>query len=374
MRLKHLLLALVTTALPSANALSQTLELNLRETLEKAKVEFSMVATNLDSKNNKSSVLNSSLGLSTTVKIASELKANFDGEFVFGTGSSNSVYENNRVTEYNGTNLKDAYLSYNFKDLIILKAGAINQKAQQAPLVVGTKSFLALSEEINVTFSEVQISFGATQAKPKSTSNKDGIGEVDEGSPLFAREYIRAKSENDSLTLQATVGHFAYDKLSADAAYNSQFYGNSVMGQTKTSAEYIYSFVGWDFELETKFHLTKNYDLIGEFHHTLNTAAPTGKNRSQAILAGLSYERGNWKTTLAHALIRIESNATPAIYLNSSFENNYNTQVSTLGFENSQSDLSVKLKYRRATPIDFNFYQEKTQTIELELRKGYEIF
>lgn len=374
MRLKHLLLALAINALPSASALSQTLEVNLRETLEKAKVEFAMVATNLDSQNNKSSVLNSSLELSTTLKIADELKANFDGEFVFGTGSSNSIYENNRVTEFNGTNLKDAYLSYNLKDIITLKAGAINQKAQQAPLVVGKKSFLALSEEASFNLSEVQITFGATQARPKSNSNKDGIGKIDDGSPLFAREFIRAKSENNTIDIQATIGHFAYDKLSSNAAYQSQFFGNTIDGKNKTSAQYAYSFVGWDFELETKYHLTKNYDLLAEFHHTLNTGAPTGKNRSQAILAGLSYERGNWKTTLAHTLIRVESNATPAIYLNSSFENNYNTQVSTLKFENAQNDLSMSLKYRNATPINFNFYQEKTQTIEIELRKGYEIF
>lgn len=374
MSIKHLLLASLSLAALNANASSQTLQTKLTDTIENAKFNFSMVGTNLESVNNKSSVINTSIGLEGSFNVAEGLKANFNGELNFGTGSSNSVYENNRVTAYDGTRLRDAYLSYKYQDFISLKAGAINQGIQQAPLVVGKKSFLAINEEIKFSISEVDVFAGATQAKPKSEANKDGIGKIEDGSPLFAREYVAVRSQRDDLTLEATVGHFAYDKLSTDAAYNSQFYGNSVFGQSKSNAEFNYSFVGWDMSVMADFHLTRNLDLHLGVHQSINNGAPTGQNRGQILIVGTKYTKENWETEISFNAIKVESDAAPSIYLNKAHEGNYESNLTSLSFKNIANDLTIKVKYLNATPINNNFYQDKQEIIEIELRKGYEIF
>lgn len=369
---------MLLTFISGANAQTLTGKLgstnNFNKVIDSAKVNFKMIGTEQSGDLNKSSVLNSSLGLSAKGSIFENTEVIFDGSLYFSSGSTSSVYDNNRLTERNGTSLKNAYIHYNYQDLLSLKAGAINQREQENLIVVGRKAFLGAKESLSFNLFDLKVTMNATQTRARSESSKEGLGNLDEGSPLFMRESISLETINDYVGLKVIVGHFAYDNLSNDVAYNSQFHGNTVSGYTKTNSEFDYNYVGWDYKLEATAALNHNLSVGAGVSYVINEGAPDSKNRGSALIGSTKYSAGDWSYKITYNKLNIQSDTAPALYLNMAQTPNTTSDSLELTALNTSSDFELRLFYQNSKPLEQNFYQDNNQIIQLELRKGYEIF
>ncbi|MDD0853036.1 hypothetical protein HBN50_08010 [Halobacteriovorax sp. GB3] len=378
MKRHQLTFLMLLTFISGANAQTLTGKLgspnNFNKVIDSAKVNFKMIGTEQSGDLNKSSVLNSSLGLSAKGSIFQNTEVIFDGSLYFSSGSTSSVYDNNRLTERNGTSLKNAYIHYNYQDLLSLKAGAINQREQENLIVVGRKAFLGAKETLSFNLFDLKVTMNATQTRARSESSKEGLGNLDEGSPLFMRESISLETINDYIGLKVIVGHFAYDNLSNDVAYNSQFHGNTVSGYTKTNSEFDYNYVGWDYKLEASASLNHNLSVGAGVSYVINQGAPDSKNRGSALIGSTKYTSGDWTYKVTYNKLNIQSDTAPALYLNMAQTPNTTSDSLELTALNISSDFELRLFYQNSKPLEQNFYQDNNQIIQLELRKGYEIF
>ncbi len=318
-------------------------------------------------------------GLSTSLDFKQAIYSNFEidvrGGFSLETGSSETVYGAGSFKPTNTPYLGHAEMIYRPIEFATLKAGAINQSYHNNPLFITSTPFIGAQEVFEYKISNWTIQLDLIQSIPSNYTLSRRLGTVSEGSARFFNEKLRVKGEGNLVSINASVGHFAFDELSPSVAYESRLLGNSVSGIGSLNNKFKYSFVGWngDLNLDIMAISGTTISLNSAFH--LNSNAPDGKNLGYKIGPTVAYEFNNKIFKAGIETFRNESDSTVAYYASKSYGHvNREGNAINLNIEDLNNGLQYGAKAVQADPIINTPYQSDERILSIFLRKSYEIF
>lgn len=297
------------------------------------------------------------------------------GGLTLETGESESVYSGRTFKPKNSMNLGHAYVEVNpFKNLA-LEFGAINQKYHNNPLFLTSTAFVSAREVLSIKLNQWTFELDMIQGIPSNYTLSQKLGNVEEGSSRFFNEKIRVKGEGNVLSMEASVGHFAFDKLNSSVAYASRLLGNTVSGIGSANNRFQNSFVGWNSDVKLSYHDLSFMDisLVGAGH--INEKAQSGKNTGLLFGTVLTTKGFDNNVSFSFKNFRNEADSTVAFY-SSKYSGQTNRKGMMLGFKviDSESQLTYGIDSYFTTPIEENPFQEKERIINLSLRKAYDFF
>ncbi|TNF02210.1 MAG: hypothetical protein EP326_03465 [Deltaproteobacteria bacterium] len=318
-------------------------------------------------------------GLSSAIEFKQSLYSNFlidvEGGFSLETGSSETVYGAGSFKPTNTPYLGHAEMIYTPFKFSTVKLGAINQSYHNNPLFVTSTPFIGAREIFEYKVSNWTVQFDLIQSIPSNYTLSRRLGSVSEGSARFFNEKLRLIGEGNLLSLNASIGHYAFDELSPSVAYESRLLGNSVSGIGTYNNKFRYSFVGWngDMNIDLKAIAGTTISLNSAWH--LNSNAPDGKNLGYKIGPSLAIESNNRIFKLGIETFKNESDSTVAYYSSKAYGNvNRVGNAVSLKVEDLTNGLEYGAKGVQADPIVTTPYQSDERIISIFLRKSYEIF
>ena len=213
------------------------------------------------------------------------------------------------------------------------------------------------------------------QSIPSNHTLSRRLGSVNEGSSRFFNEKVRVKGEGNVASLEASLGHFAFDQLSSSVAYESRLLGNTVNGFKNINNKFKYSFVGWngDFSVDLKSIPGITMTLDSVWH--LNTNAPNGKNLGYKAGPSIAWELNNIVYKLGIDTFENQSDSTIAYYSSKSYGHvNRKGNALSLNVSDNKNELSYGFKAVQADLIETVPLQAEDRILSIFLRKSYEIF
>lgn len=318
-------------------------------------------------------------GLSTGINFQQSIYSNFDldinGGLSLETGSSETVYGVGAFKPTNTLFLGHAELIYRPFALTTLKAGAINQKYHDNPLFITSTPFIGVREIFSYKIANWTIELDFLQSIPSNHTLSRRLGSVSEGSARFFNEKLRVKGEGNVASLEASIGHFAFDQLSSSVAYESRLLGNTVSGFKNLNNKFKYSFVGWNGDLAVDLKTTPGITLTLESAWHLNSNAPDGKNLGYKVGPSVSWETSNRVFQLGVETFENQSDSTVAYYSSKSYGHvNRKGNAFSFNVNDNTTELSYGLKAVQADPIEIDPLQSEERILSIFLRKSYEIF
>lgn len=318
-------------------------------------------------------------GISTGIDFKQSIYSNFDldinGGFSLETGSSETVYGVGTFKPTNSLYLGHAEIIYKPFAFTTLKAGAINQNYHNNPLFITSTPFIGAREIFEYKIANWTIQLDLLQSIPSNHSLSSRLGTVKEGSSRFFNEKIRVIGEGNLASVNASVGHFAFDQLSPSVAYESRLLGNTVSGFKDLNNKFKYSFVGWNGDLSVDIKAISGITISMDSAWHLNTNAPDGKNLGYKIGPGISWEINNRTFDVAIETFENQSDSTVAYYASKTY-GHVNRKGNAIHFDvnDTSNGLSYGAKAVQADPIEVDPLQAEERIISIFLRKSYEIF
>ncbi len=321
---------------------------------------------------NKANIISFNIGGSGTFNMIPNLDLKINAGVKFRRGSSDSLYASGPDSN-SDFYLSEAIIEYRPFERVRLQAGALDQGEIENSFVVSKTSFLGIKELVSFSTFDGELTLSAQQSIPNSKNNSNKIDKVEDGNPVFFFEEITYKKESYFLDTTLSVGHFAYDQLSNSSANSSRFYGNTITGLNESSADYKYSFIGWTAGANLDVKIDNfTFGLGGDY--LINTAADTDGNQDFVLNSKFEIVSERNTTGLSTGLYEVASDSTPAIYSSSYYGNkNMKGAIITLYHHNALYDFNSKLSFRTSKPINKSLYQDKENTIYMEIRKDYDI-
>lgn len=317
--------------------------------------------------------LNSQLNFNQYIN--EKLKINLAGGLSLETGNSETVYGAGTFKPTNSLYLINAKAIYSPFKRVTLAAGAINQNYQKNPLFITSTPFIGAQEVFSYKISNWTIELDLLQSIPSNHTLSKRLGSVNEGSAKFYNEKIRVKGEGNVLSVNASIGHFAFDQLSSSVAYESRLLGNSVSGIGNINNKFKYSFIGWngDFALDYKNLPGTTISLNSAWH--LNSKAPSNKNLGYKIGPSIAFESGNRIYKIELESFENQSDSAVAYYSSKNY-GHVNRKGAAIGasVDDIQNQINYGLKGVDTKPIISSPFQSKERIISIFLRKNYELF
>ena len=282
------------------------------------------------------------------------------------TGSNNSLVIDEYAPERKWI-LKEGYLNWAPFNFLNLKAGAINQKVYNSPLLLTRTAFLAAEEKLTLELSEEHIFYlRMQQAIPNNQNLASRIGTVDEGTPAFYAETVGMDLQGDILAVKAEVSQWAFNKLSNGVAYSSRFSGNTITGSGQLNSAFAYKFKGYNVLIDSSFNFTDliGFKFVGQYLY--NDKAPDNRNTGRIVQLGLRL--GDY--TFIGENFENQSDSSPAYYNSKTYGHN-NKEGNRFGLEGDfeEDKLGFKLWYLKMSPITNNIFQSDTTVFYASIKK-----
>lgn len=328
----------------------------------------------VDNKQVEARVFGVSAYLNLETKFTESLSFDFSGGGAADVGSNNSFI----IDEYaprRQVQLKRAFFRWNPFESLIFKAGAINQKDYELPLLLTRTAFLGAQQQFDLNFSENhKIYFRMQQAIPNNLNLTQRIGIVEDGTPSFLMETIGLKLDGDLLALHASGSRWSYDSLSTGVAYQSQFLGNSVSGGGQLNSDFIYRYSGYVANAGLKIAFSDSFGIKTWGMYLYNDKAPEKRNRGVALAGGIF--SGNFM--VHYRYFKNESDSSPAFYNSALFShNNHEGSLIQLTYENPHTDnedeVTAYINYVDSSPITFNAFQSDTKKVNFGVNLPFDL-
>jgi hypothetical protein len=266
--------------------------------------------------------------------------------------------------------LNKAYLKWRPFSPFNIKIGANNQDIYNSPLFLDSLAFFGVIESFSINNEILKIELFSQQAIPSNNTLTLRTGTVDEGTPFFIANTASMKLKGNILNANIQLTQFQFKNLSKSVAYNSQFFGNTVLGNLESNANFAYQFEGYNLAGGINYNINNNFGikLLGQY--LFNEKAPD--NLSEAYLFKGSILIFNNK--FSAGLFQIQRDATISYY-NSSFYGHNNREGLLVGYEAVVLNDKTKLKvnYTSSEVIKSNIYQADSQSLFLELKTDFSI-
>ena len=304
------------------------------------------------------------------LQLEQEFAPNLTGKIGVGvkleTGSNNSLILDEYAPKREWS-LIEGYLNWQGPASLVLRLGAINQGELNSPLLVDNSAFLGLVEEFSLWESSVhRLYFLAQQSIPNNRSLSRRMGSVEEGTPTFFHETLGFDLNHPRFKIALLAGRFRFSELSTQVAYNSQFMGNSVAGNSPLLTKFLYPFEGYNLSLEQEINFTPTWGGILAGQYLYNKRAPQYRNLGHRIRFGVRFRE--WRFFLEN--FKNESDTSPGHY-NDKFYGHNNRRGKLVGVVGlfAESKLDFSLRYGRRVVIDSLPYQSNGSFFSFKIKK-----
>lgn len=264
-------------------------------------------------------------------------------------------------------------LVYQPTSWLTLQGGAHNQEFLRSDLLLDDYGFPGAKEALHFNFAKNwRLNLIAQQAIPTSASLRSERSEK-EPLPTFFTETVELnyKSGDD---LDATIYGTLYDfnDLPSVVAYESQKYGNSVLGGFSPNSRFAYDFKGYLAGFVGKYQAHRLFSVEGGGQWINNLAAEDDGSRGQRLFALAHLQAGN---TIFSPLVETffnESNTSPGYY-NEGDKGHNNRKGYSTGLEITFKNLGFRVwgKYIVADVIDKRIYQDRLTNYVLQVETLY---
>ncbi len=375
LKLSHLLtFGLILPATLMAQA-KNTIDWNKTFKDTKVRARFDFGVSTIDGNINTARILSTRASLEVDHHFTDFLSFNFDGGATFEAGT----YDRNAVAgegprPSNRLGLSESSLRLNMLDILSVKAGAINQRVFQAPMLLGTTAFLGSYQELN---------FGSNNrfylfAEQAYASNKDLASTLpdnggDQVLPKFFTEGAGLTLAYQQVRFNLQAMHWAYQKLGAGIATESVARGNSAT--TTGSGNFTgfkYDYQGYAARSSLDLPLLLGSILKLQAQYLLNDKGPKNKNYGQMAELGLDFPTWDHRMELSTRYLKIMPDASPAFY--SSYDNNREVYELSGAWKSGHSPLEVKLSAAHLQEIYQNPYMSDENRFSFNLRSRIDLF
>jgi hypothetical protein len=219
--------------------------------------------------------------------------------------------------------LREARLRWQPLPFLDFKAGAIDQDDWGAKILLDGQAFPGVREVVRVPVGDFYVEVGAEQAIANTPMVTFGSPVPRPGYPYFFMERAEVGFQRGDIAAEVHVGHFAFDRLPAGAAYNSRFLGNSVVGDSQQTAAFVHDFSGFLGGFSAKARATSWLQPKVVFAALVNQGAPWARGTS--YLASLE-NRIEFNDTFILApqflIFSMGEDASPALYTSGDWGHN----------------------------------------------------
>ena len=257
-------------------------------------------------------------------------------------------------------------------DQVQIKAGAINQKEYESPLLLTDTAFIGFQEKIFHNFGDVEIYFKAEQMIPNNETLTNRLGSVDEGTPTFYMETAGLLLKTQKIKFHFHLSRFGYSRLSNGVADQSRYMGNSIGGLIGPgNARFIYNYQGFNLfsQFSVNFYGESHAYIKGQYLH--NQEAPNGRNNGILGVLGLKIEK---RFEIWGDVFENQDDTAPAFY-NDKFYGHNNRRGYGVGMKIIWPELKSywETRFIQSNIIDYGPYQSNSQNIALNFVQELDI-
>lgn len=292
---------------------------------------------------------------------------------ILETGSSRQLVGNEENRPRQGLRLRQASLSFSPIQEIEIAAGAMDQDRWQQPMLLHRQSFPALYERLELgekLFARIE----ATQAYASDTSTLQPWNQVGEGSAAFYYERASVGYRFDQQNeISLLAGHYLFQNLSPQLAYQSRFFGNSVTGTASTNSAFPKPFRGWELGAQTRVALSATWTTGAGLSWLTNpegTANETDTWRGRLFVEWVASAAQKWKTEIEY--FEAGSDVSPAAF-NSRARGHNNRKGYGIALQANFSDFEVGAEWIDSRLRSPNAFQDDYQWIQLSLRTQHDV-
>jgi hypothetical protein len=293
--------------------------------------------------------------------LTSRLKARLQAGVQLETGTARSFY-NSEFEPRQTLILKETSLTATPLDFLTVRAGALDQNELRSPILFANQTFPAIAEEITLPFGKLKFALTAEQAYAADTQNFQSKARYFQQAASFFIERMRL-SYTDKNNFEATLlaSHFLFKNLSTQAAYQSNFLGNTVTGSGTASSRFASPFQGYEVGAHTTVRLFPWMNSAGQLSLLYNNRAPTDSNFGywSSLKLEISAVR-DFTISPSIAVFRIESDVSPALFTDRAYAHT-NSSGYQLGIDLTIPSQSVQIliaycdsKLLRQSPYESN--------------------
>ncbi|MFT6069731.1 MAG: hypothetical protein ACJAT2_003822 [Bacteriovoracaceae bacterium] len=334
---------------------------------------FNLNGSKVTGKLNEANVFGLSVNLDFKHRLSSLIGINANGGVSLEAGESESKYSGRNFRPSNSLSLRHAFVEINPLDNIRLELGAINQSYHNNPLFLTSTAFVSAREVFSIEVNQWKFELDMIQGIPSNYSLSQRIGNVKEGSSRFFNEKIRVIGSGDTVSVEASIGHFAFDRLNSSIAYHSRLLGNTVSGVGSINNKFKQKYIGFNSDLKISYKRMSLMDISIEAAAHRNEMAASGKNLGYIIGPVLTSKSLENDYSFEIKTLKNESDSTVAYY-SSKYVGQTNREglMTGLSIVNKAMSLEYGINAYLTKPIEFNSFQEKERIIYLSLRKSYD--
>ncbi len=340
----------------------------------KLRLGLSLYGNAAQSTEAQSRIAGTELEAGLTTRLFEDMTFQLTGGVQIETGAARSRWANDFQPKQ-VQRLREAQVIYSPIPEMKLVAGAIDQQRWQSPLLLQRQSFPAVYEGFERRFGTFSVALQAEQAIASDTSSLQPWGGWQQGMPGFFLERVGlgyAPSEDLSFSLMGS--HYLFQNLPTPNAQQSQFFGNSIVGNGAADSRYLFPFQGYEVGAGVKGRVGK---WKPEFQATFmrNGQAPRGRSDGWRLAAGSGWDSSvHFKFTPRAELFRMESDVVPGFYNDRVFgHNNRKGFGFSVTAEWPTSGVQAVARWIRSDVIAAYPFQSKLDWIQFQLSTQYEL-
>lgn len=334
----------------------------------KIRFETQMYGLNVNSPMNETQAMGVAFLGGVHAEFSKQLQFIFQGGLYLETGAQKSTLLNEYAPEKDLLLYEARGIYRPFKSLT-LEGGAINQSYLDSPLFLDKLAFLGTRQKLEFNLwanSNVVLDF--TQLVPDNKTMVNRIGSIKEGTPKLFIERIALSQKIYKSQLEFYGLYFSYRDVSEGIAEQSRLMGNTVKGIGEDSYfSYQYEGIGLGTRIKQEFG---NWSGVLGLDYIRNNYAPINRDESIRTFIGASYKH----IVLQLGTFRNESDASIAYYNDKDYgHSGMKGKFGTLSYLIPYSELSLKLDYYTATPLENALERSKQDVTFISISRKYEL-
>lgn len=322
----------------------------------------------------KSNIAGPGLELSAAHEFSSKLSADLVVGALFNSGTASSLF----TTEGQPSSyiyMSEATLTFAPIQPLALKGGVIETRFSTNQSIFRPSGFPGVAESVKFGGDRFNLTLQATQTMPTASGVSKNYVDSDEQPYLLLHTLGgNAGNKDDALSLSASVTHFLFSDLPANAAQDSRFVGNSVSGLGASSARFQYQFQGFEASTILRSRLSRSMKLELRTAGLRNSEAPNGKNLGYNATLIPVIDVGNMEFKPEVGYFHNESDTLPASYTSSGIgSNNRKGWLAGLRAKFKEENVTLSTRWVEANKIDANPYTADRTIFTINLETSYDI-
>jgi len=317
----------------------------------------------------KARVFGLNLALDGQYKLSDSTKAKASAGLALETGSNKSAIVGEFVPKQH-VFLNEAFIDWTPLSFLNFQIGANNQRVYNSPLFLDEIPFFGLIESLQFEGELLKVRVFSQQAIPSNNTLELRTGSVEDGTPQFIANSLDVGLKGNLLAANIQLTQFQFKNLTHSVAYNSQFFGNTILGNLASNSEFAYEFSGYNIDTNVTFSPGEVFKLKLDVNYLYNDKAPDNSNTAYLFRATSYINDINFSLSI----FEVQKDASIAFY-NSGFFGHNNRQGFTLAYGSSifNKNTNMKISFSSSSVITPNIYQADSKKLFVELNSSFDL-